>query len=299
MGERVKAWIPDATAVRDFRTSPEKFRLRHRQHLRLPGRHAPTDGGRAFHAALNAWFGREASDVEAAVAALRVAWGDVAAFDPRADQLALYERALRAYAARWPRETDGFTVEATEQYVEGRIARAGVAFDWCGILDRRIRFADRMRAIMDTKTTSGWFHTAKTEGFFTQHETSEAMLGYLALEQALDRDTVVYYIDAVHIEDGGTCKPERDFQRWRCPGIVAGWRLDRWARDIAWTLGQIAALDAERGPDEPWPVYTNWGWNKPDEYQALVMAAPELAAGEMAAFERRAWVPREVANDHA
>lgn len=287
-------WIPDATAVRDFRQSPERFRLKHRLHLRRAGWDFATDAGRAFHKALDAWFGPAGGDVEAAVAALHAVWDGPpeGLGDGGRRPLSLMERTLRAYCAKWPREADGFAVTATERYVEGRIARAGVAFDWCGIIDRELD--DGTRAIMDTKTTNGWFHTPKTEGFFLRHEVGEAMLGYLALLQALDSDVAVYYIDAVHLnEDGGDVKPERDFRRWRCPGVVQGWRLDRWARDIAWTLDEIKRLEDARGIDAEWPLYTNWGFNKPDEFTQVALTPPELRAGALLAFERRPWVPRE------
>ncbi len=295
------AWIPDASAIATFRRDPEEFRLRYRQHLvKALWQEAP-DSGRAFHTALDTWFGAPTSDVEAAVAALRGAWREEPMFGELRRPLALMERILRAYAERWPRERDPFTVEGTEHYVEATIARAGVSFPWCGIIDRRIRFEDGATGIMDTKTTSGWFHTPKTQGFFTRFEVAEAMLGYLALEQALDRDTRTYYIDAVHVDEitpkgGGKIVPDRDFARWRCPGLVQEWRLDRWALDMAWTLAEIKRLDEERGPDEPWPIYVNWAYGQPPSYfEDFYLAPPELRAANALAYERVRWEPREVA----
>ena len=292
-------WVPDASAVAAFRRSPEEFRLRYRQHLARGGWVEAPDAGSAFHTALDGWFGPEGGDIEAAVAALRAAWGGPDdGLTPQRRPLALMERVLRAYAERWPRAADPFTVEATEANFRVRIERAGVAFDWCGRKDRVVAFEGGVRAVMDTKTTSGWFHTAKTEGFFSRYELAEAMLGYVASEVASGRPCATYYIDAVHVDEvkdgkGGNIVPERDFRRWRAPGVVQPWRLDRWARDVAYTLDAVRALDESRGPDEPWPVYVNWAFGQPDEFWRIVTAAPELAAAEALGFERRPWRPWE------
>lgn len=289
-------WIPDASSVATFRANPEAFRLRYRQHLVPTGWQEAPGAGHAMHAAFKAWFSRPTSDVEGAIAALHAAWnGPPALFDTGGRSLGLCEATFRAYADHYPRETDPFEVLETESYFETTIARAGVSFPWCGRRDLVVRW-DGERVIGDLKTTSAWFHTAKTEGFFLRFETAEQMLGYLAADQALDGDADRYYIDAVRLDPNYALKPDRDLRRWRCPGVVQPWRLDRWALDIAWTLDQIARLDAERGPDTPWPLYTDWGRvkTKPDEYAAdFYWQPPELHAAARGGYERAPWSPKE------
>src|SRR3990167_7760132 len=69
-------WLPDASSISAFRENPERFRLRYRKHFVPKARAAAPDAGRAFHAAGRTWFEKPESDVEAALATLRGAWGE-------------------------------------------------------------------------------------------------------------------------------------------------------------------------------------------------------------------------------
>jgi len=285
-------WIPDASSISAFRENPERFRLRYRKHLVPAKREEAPNSGTAAHAAFDYWFMQPTSDLEGALAALRTAWGEEPLFHEGLERpLSLFEQIMTVYAEVYPREKDPFKVLAGEEHFQVRIERADVSFDWCGIKDKRLDF-DGELALLDHKTTSAWFHTAKTEGYFAQYEIGEQMLGYVASEIAEGRECRVFYIDAVHVDTQyKKVKAERDFRRWRSPGIVQDWRLDRWARDIDYTLQQIRYLDETRGPDVPWPVYTNMKFNKPDDHWDFYTSAPEMHKSVALGFEERAWEP--------
>jgi len=321
-------WIPDASSVRTFRESPELFRLRYRQHLVPAGREEAPDSGTAMHAALNVWFQKAESDLDAAMTALRDAWGEEPLFHTGLKRpLSLFERLLETYAEVWPRERDPFTVVANEEYLEAQIVpRLGKplvqkvnpprstpihsavnidavdevmrypvnvqGFRYCGIRDRVIEFPDGSRYICDLKTTSAWLKG----NYFELFRVGEQMSGYLALELALGRRCDGYYIDAIHVDTRShAVKADRDFVR-HGPVKLPAWQLDRWARDMEWTLKQIELLDREVGPDEPWPVYANFPYGNTGTYWQFLVEPPELHDRLMLEFVREPWEPKARVN---
>ena len=222
------------------------------------------------------------------------------------------ERIVRAYAARYASEP--FEVVANEEYVEARIlcqscnnsgpvSDCSKCFDYCGIMDCAIRFADDgSEYVMDTKTTGSYL----SEAWHGTMSLADQMTGYVALRRALGHRCDGYYVDGVHISDyvpkRGAAEPkidlEKDFVRVG-PVRVPEWRVERWARDLRFTLTQIAQLEKERGIDTPWPIYQNWAYGKVDAYREFYEQPAELHASVAAMFEKREWSPREVAEERS
>lgn len=282
-------WVPDASSIALFRQSPESFRLRHRQHLRPPRTlQNQASAGSAFHVALDLWFREPASNIALARAGLRAAWESESLLE-EARPLALMERILEGYARQWPRERDPFTIVSTEAYVEAAIPWSGGTFRYCGIVDRKLAMADGSQYIMDTKTTG----SVLNETYFRLMRQSDQMIGYVAMERALGRPCDGFFVDAVHVSDRASrSAPEL---RREGPVHVPQWRTERWAEDVAWTLRQIADLEAVRGIDKPWPVHHNWSFGKPDAYWEFVEQPPELHRALRASFEEEPWQPAQVA----
>ena len=292
MTQPAPTWIADATSLADFRKNPEAFRLKHRLHL-VPA--APDDkmrAGSAVHAALNVWFTiRDADAAVAQVAAFYAATGGAAIARPQS----YVERVVRAYATRYPRALDPFTVLSTEQYVEGDIAYAGGAFRYCGIEDRVVEFADGSVYVMDTKTTGLYVNSAWLDTL----SLSDQMTGYVALRRARGLRCDGFLVDAIHFNDRTqNVDAAKDFLRYG-PVRVEDWRVERWAADVAYTLAQIRALDDTRGATVPWPLYQNWSYGKVDGYREFYVTPPELHASTAKLFEVRAWEPRSVAEARA
>lgn len=312
-------WIPDASALSTFRMSPESFRLRYRKHLKPPKTlQNAADAGSALHVALDVWFREPDSRPDWALAALRAAWGPENLLE-EARPLALMERVLADYCAAYPRERDAFKVVQNESYVEAAIPLlwggagpsaknadatpaatfpAGTAdappsppdsFRYCGIIDRGIEMSDGSRYTMDSKSTGAYLNAA----YFKVMAQSDQLIGQVALERASGRRCDGFFVDAIHVSDKRS-RTNPEMSRFG-PVLVPDWRVQRWAQDVAWTLRQIADLEACRGVDVPWPVHHNWSYGKPDSYWEFLEQPPELHAALAASFEVSPWEPKEVA----
>lgn len=286
-------WVPDATALADFRVNPEMFRLRHRLGL-VPA--VPDDAlraGSALHAYLDVHF--QDKDLDTALRAAERVRGP--APDTAKRPYRQIDAIARAYIARYPRSADPFRVVANEAYLEAVIHAddcAGVCteacFWYCGIVDRAVQLSDGAEYVMDTKTTGSVLSTAWWEGV-----PRAQLLGYVALRRALGHDTTGIYVDAIHFNDRTQrVDPTKDFYRFG-PERVAPWQLERWKADTRYTLAQIAHLDATRGPDVPWPLYENWRYGKRDAYAAMYDAPPEMHAHTAKLYAKAAWEPKKVA----
>jgi hypothetical protein len=295
-------WLPDATSLRVFRQCPELFRLRFRQHY-AQAPDAKRDAGAALHSALDAWFARPVSDARAAISALRVAMepqgavyspvGSLLAGKPPPRSLPHMERVLEGYMRVFPREQDHFRVVRNETYTEARIASAAGPFDYCAIVDRKITLPDASVYIMDTKSTNRYVD----EAFLKLARLDEQLIGNVAIERANGKRCDGFYLDVVHMEDRTQTVTPEHFKR-HGPMLVPEWRVAQWAADVKWTLDEIARLEAARGVDKPWPLYHNWAWGRPDKtFWPFFEQPPELHGTLAAAFERRAWSPREVAQE--
>lgn len=320
-------WIADASAISTFRMSPESFRLRYRKHLRPPKTlQNAADAGSALHVALDVWFREPESQPEWAMEALRAAWGPESML-AEARPLALMERVLATYCKQYPREADPFRVVQNESYVEATITHGGEngtaqanglrsmdnfpdsvgstgclhadslvskteqvsSFRYCAIIDRGIEMPDGSRYTMDSKSTGTYLNA----GYFKLMAQSDQLIGQVALERALGRRCDGFYVDAIHVSNRkSVANPE--MVRYG-PILVPDWRVDKWAADIAWTLHQIADLEAVRGLDKPWPVHHNWSFGKPDAFWEFVEQPPELHTALEAGFEVEAWNPEKVA----
>lgn len=305
--------IHDASALNAFRENPEGYRLRYVLGLHHPSPEFKMDAGSAIHAARNVLF--SGGTLEDAVAIAREIRGPVEG--PRnADQV---EALVRAYATRYPRAEDEFSVVCSEEYAEARIhdprcaadkyipGRAceivedfcdgGGCFDYCGILDSVVRFPDGSEYVMDLKTTGAYLN----KEWFTMMSLSDQMTGYVAIRRALGHRCDGYIVDGVRVNDyvpKGKTVPNidlvKDFIRFG-PVRVPEWRVERWARDVTYTLKQIAELERERGTAAPWPLYQNWPYGKVDAFRDFYETPAELHAETMKLFEVRTWDPRAVA----
>lgn len=326
-------WIPDNSAIAAFRESPEKFRLRYRLGLVPQGPALKMRAGSAIHAGRNVLYDwrKGALDgtnvpleqiaytpdvVERAVQVARAHRGPLDG--PRnADHV---ERVVRTYAAKYAVEP--FAVVENEKYVEARIHTSacvkwhntqgivqgdlctgaiGGCFDFCGIQDAVVRFPDGSEYVMDTKSTGAylgadWERAARL---------GDQFVGYVAMRRALGLRCDGFFVDAIHMndprprKDGSYGEPkvdESDFQRVG-PVSVPEWRVERWAADMRYTLAAIAALDAERGPEVPWPAYQNWAYGKVDEYAEFAEVAPELHGSVRQQYAVEAWSPAQVAEE--
>lgn len=282
-------WIADASAIGTFRANPEAFRLKYRRHLRpKAGPDNQASAGSALHVALDLWFRFPHSDVKLALAGLRAAWGEPNLLGEKRP-LALVERVLSGYAARWPRERDHFVVTANETYVEADFG----SFRYCGILDRKIRTPDGSEYVMDLKSTGSYL----SPDYFRLLAQSDQMIGYVAMERALGRRCDGFMIDAIHIpRTSSVSAPDKGFVR-HGPVLVPEWRVERWRADMEWTLGEIARLEESRGIDKPWPVHHNWTFGKPDSYFEFVEQPPELHEHLASQFDTVEWDPKRVAQE--
>lgn len=300
-------WIPDASALNAFRENPEMFRLKYRLHLSHPAPEFKMDAGSAIHAARNVLF--SGGTLEEAVAQARAIRGPVEG--PRnADQV---EALVRAYAARYPRAEEEFSVVCSEEYAEaliqlpcascgmGNVCGQCIHFDYCGILDSVVRFPDGSEYVMDLKTTGSYLN----DGWFTMMSLSDQMTGYVAIRRALGHRCDGYIVDGVHVNDyvpKGKTTPNidlaKDFVRFG-PVRVPEWRIERWARDVVYTLGQIAELERTRGIEAPWPLYQNWPYGKVDAFREFYEQPAELHGQVAQLFEKRTWDPRAVAEGRA
>ena len=305
------AWIPDHSAVACFRENPEAFRLKYRLHLSPATPDDKIRAGSAIHAARNVLF--TGGDTETAVAAARAVRGESGVWR-NADHV---ERVVRAYAARYPRELEPFSVVESEQYGEARIQEHSCGcgfgvphrddcngFTFCGILDAVIRFADGSEYVCDLKSTGAYLNTQ----WETAMGLSDQFVGYVALRRALGHRCDGFYVDGVHMSDPKPRKDgslgearvnaESDFVRFG-PVRVPQWRIDRWARNMRYTLAQIAWLEREWGVDSPWPLYQNWSFGKVDAYREFYESPAELHNEVAQLFERKPWSPAEVAAERA
>lgn len=316
-------WIPDNSAIAAFRENPELFRLKYRLHL-VPA--TPDDkmrAGSALHAGRNVLYDwrklNEATQVEPyptplierAAAVARAHRGEGGGHRS-AEQV---ETVLRTYAVKYAVEP--FAVVENEKYVEVRIHAADCkgsacegrpfgenafgCFDFCGIQDAKVRFPDGSEYIADLKSTGAYLGAAWEQA----QCLNDQFVGYVAMERAAGRRCDGFIVDAIHMRDAKPRKDgtlgvpsvtEDDFQRVG-PVSVPEWRIERWARDVRHTLAQIAALEAERGIDTPWPIHANWPYGKVDTYAEFYETPPELHAQVARQFERRAWSPADVAKE--
>lgn len=324
-------WTPDATSIATFREDPEAFRLKYRKHLRAPGWNEAPDSGSAFHKALQVWFDQRDSDLTESLRALRAAWGEPEHIkslfgvpSPNAPKvkrpLELFERLLKGYAQRWPRETEAFEIVRNEAYIDGKImpTASGLLlpdhrtspdslwlqegqtvqewrneiglfrFRWCGVIDRKIRTSDGCEYVMDTKTTSAWLN----DDYFAAFRLGVQLPGYVGLELVNGRRCDGYYIDAVQVDTRYHKVNPDKFVR-HGPVKLAAWELSRWARDVEHTLNEIRRLDEERGPNEPWPIYANFkfGRVKNHEFYEFFTQPPELHPQIALGFEEKRWDP--------
>lgn len=282
-------WIADASAIGTFRANPESFRLKYRKHLRpKAGPDNQASAGSALHVALDLWFRFPHSDLQLALAGLRAAWGEPSLLGEKRP-LALIERVLHGYAARYPREQDRFTVVANESYVEADVG----GFWYCGILDRKIALPDGSEYVMDVKSTGSYL----SPDYFRLLSQSDQMIGYVAMERALGRRCDGFMIDAVQIPRTTTAAVGHGSFTRHGPVLVPEWRVERWREDMEWTLGEIARLEASRGIDKPWPVHHNWTFGKPDSYFEFVEQPPELHEHLASQFDTVVWDPKRVAQE--
>lgn len=321
----ITKWIPDNSALAAFRESPETFRLKYRLHL-VPA--SPDDkmrAGSAIHAARNVLYEFQRTNpgqpyapdaIEAAVVVGRAHRGEGGG----ARDANHVERVVRMYAQHYAVEP--FAVLENEQYVEARIHSAeclndsfaaGVlcyhsehaydvdCFDFCGIQDAVVRFADASEYVMDTKSTGAYLN----EAWETTARLGDQFVGYVAMRRANGARCDGFLVDGIHMsdprprKDGSRGEPkvdEADFVRVG-PVAVPEWRVERWAQDVRYTLAKIRELEAERGLDVPWPMYQNWPYGKVDAYREFYETAPELHASVALQFEQRQWNPRDVADE--
>lgn len=304
------AWIPDNSAIQAFRENPEMFRLKYRLHLAPATPDDKMRAGSAIHAGRNVLF--SGGSVEDAVRAARAIRGE----GEGARNAEHVERIVRAYAARYPREAEPFEVVCNEEYVEASIHdpqcadkstwHAGSAtdctcFDFCGIIDSVVRFPDGSEYVMDLKTTGAYLN----DQWQTMCGLNDQFVGYVALRRALGHRCDGFFVDGVHVNDyvrkgatAPTVDAEKDFARYG-PIRVPEWRIERWVRNMQYTLAQIAWLDTHYGPDVAWPLYQNWAYGKVDAYREFYETPDELHASVAQQFERREWSPREVAEERA
>lgn len=253
-----ETFVPDSTAITNFRQCPEMARLRH--HLgceREREEGAEIDGktaGSAWHAAMQCWFTEygNAQSIETALAALRAAWPEEPLFlaKPAKRTLAHFEALLEGYAERWPREQDPFKVLRNEEYFEGYIANLEDvpfhAFPYCGIQDRKIRFEDGTEYVMDSKTTSGRLD----DNYFADYELDQQLRGYMAWERVSGRPCAGVFVDVVHIDTRyHKVKPEF-FDRRRI--VYPDWKLSQWARDTELAIKQWETMKQELGIEQRW-----------------------------------------------
>ena len=297
--------IHDASALSAFRENPEGYRLKYALNLVHPAPDHKINAGSAIHAARNVLF--SGGTLEDAIAQAREIRGSVEG--PRnADQV---EALVRAYVARYPRAEEEFSVVCSEEYAEAKIhapecdTRIGLSrglctlacFDYCGILDSVVRFPDGSEYVMDLKTTGSYLN----DQWCTMMSLSDQMTGYVAIRRALGHRCDGYIVDGVRVNDyvpKGKTVPNidlaKDFVRFG-PVRVPEWRVERWARDVAYTLRQIADLERERGTVEPWPLYQNWPYGKVDAFREFYEQPAELHAQVAQLFEVRTWDPKAVA----
>ena len=309
-------WIPDNSALQDFRESPELFRLKYRLHLHPATPNDKMNAGSAIHAGRNVlydWragvqsgFSYPGEVIDKAVAVARAHRGEGPG--PRnADQC---EQIIRTYAAKYAVEP--FAVVENERYVEARIHAPNCnvcridepgpgCFDFCGIQDAVVRFPDGSEYVKDLKSTGAYLN----DGWERACRLGDQFVGYVAMRRALGLRCDGFFVDGIHVRDAKARKDgsfgvpsvdENDFVRVG-PVPVPEWRVKRWAADMRYTLAAIAHLDATRGPDVPWPSYQNWAFGKPDAYAEFLETPPELHESVARTFERREWSPKQVADD--
>ena len=334
--EAVARWIPDNSALKAFRESPEVFRLQYRLHLHHAGPNDKMLAGSAVHAGRNVLYewrrtaqaaetltgtpwtaGYPEEIVAEAVRVTRAHRGEGSG--PRnADQC---EQVIRTYAAKYAVEP--FAVVENERYVEARIHSAQClrehdatvcgpmvgdicgadCFDFCGIQDAVIRFPDGSEYVKDLKSTGAYLNA----GWEVAARLGDQFVGYVAMRRALGYRCDGFFVDGIHMKDA---KPRKDGSIGT-PGVdpddfvrvgpvaVPDWRVERWAADVRYTLKAIRELDETRGPDVPWPAYQNWAFGKVDQFREFYEVPPELYPSVANTFERREWSPRAVADERA
>lgn len=325
-------WIPDNSAVQCFRESPETFRLKYRLHLHPATPNDKMNAGSAIHAGRNILYSWRAGVlngtnvplheitynpdiIEEAVRVARAHRGE-AAGARNADQV---EQVVRTYAAKYAVEP--FAVVESERYVEAKIhgpdcGHDGVAceglpfgrsafgcFDFCGIIDAVVRFADGSEYVMDLKSTGAYLNSSWEDAM----RLGDQFVGYVAMRRARGHRCDGFFVDGIHMRDakprkdgsiGTPSVDEDDFVRVGPVGVPE-WRVMQWAADMRYTLRAIAELEATRGIDAPWPRYQNWMYGKVDEYKDFYDVPPELHASIFPLFVRREWSPQAVAEERA
>jgi hypothetical protein len=177
------------------------------------------------------WFDEPESDISGMIGTLRAMWvgkdGGVLEVPDEKRPLGLFERLLQMYAEKYPRESDPFEVVRNEHYLEGGIIAEYPSgqlrlptedelpnFQYCGIIDRVVRFDDGSEYVMDTKTTSGWMN----EAYWTKWEQSVQMAGYMALRIVHGHRCDGCYIDAIQVDTRYHKVAPKHLQRQRITG---------------------------------------------------------------------------------
>ena len=287
--------IPDATFLNDFRRCPEYARLRHEHGLKRPGREDAPAAGSAWHAAMYEWF--EDAGLDAALQALRDNWGaEVALEAPDAKRpLGQFEAMLSAYAETYPRADDPFEVLRNETYIGGTILLVNnPAFDWCAIIDRKIRYADGGNYIMDTKTTSGWLNGSYWAGF----ERSVQLIGGCALELVHGHECDGFLIDAVHVDTRYHKVKSEHFVRFG-PVRVPDWKLSDWARTVEQAMRSYHDCLDRFGLEQRWPQHeaSCYSWNRPCPFRDVCDVPSEMMEDMLQTYVVEKWEPKEVARN--
>ncbi len=292
-------WIPDATQINDFRRCPELFRLRHIKGLTRRVREEAPAAGEGWHAAMKLWF--DDAGYEVALHELRKHWPDsMVEGEHEKRPLSLFERLLEAYCKKYPRGDDPFEVVRNEKYVEGVIDNVSLPFQYCGIIDRKLKMGEQ-EYVCDAKSTSLWLNN----DYFASYDLNQQQMGYCALELVNDRPCSGYYIDAVHVDTRYHKVKDSDFQRYG-PVTVPNRKLDQWAKDTESAIHQIEWFWNVHGPDSPWEHREQGcrAWNKwcgfwssamRQEFPGLCRQPVEMHESLMGEYDVAYWNPREKA----
>ena len=88
----------------------------------------------------------------------------------------------------------------------------------------------------------------------------------------------------------------KEDREWILSGNAVGMTTLHWVSRYEAT---VQALEAERGLDNPWPMYQNWPYGKVDAYKDFYMEPQELHASTAQRFEKRVWSPEAIAQERA